>query len=145
MRRIVVIREINDLGRVGERRITHPQPHQLVPLDGRIAAHLRVLRDEFLPGDRDTASGSVKNEAMITALDAGLDEVAQMQWGRAMTAAVGKRRRLARAVAEQHDWIAAYAAGKRLVAELVGPRADIPSIAQQHSRPPAFLVGNLRA
>jgi bacterioferritin-associated ferredoxin len=124
-----VIREIDDLGRVGERRITHPQPHQLVPLDGRIAAHLRVLRDQFLPGDRDTASGGVENEAVIAALDAGLDEATEMQRCRAMTAAVGKCGRLARAVAKQHDRIAADSAGERLVDELVGPRADIPSIA----------------
>jgi hypothetical protein len=95
MRRIVVIWEINDLGRIGEHEITHPQPHQVVLLDRRIAAHLRVLRDQFLPGDRHAASGGVENEAVIATLDAGLDEAAEMQRRSAMTAAVGKRRRLA--------------------------------------------------
>jgi hypothetical protein len=61
-----------------------------------------------------------------------------MQRRSAMTAAVGKCGRLARAVAKQHDRIAADAAGERLVAELVGPCTNILGIAQQHSRPGNF-------
>jgi hypothetical protein len=78
---------------------------------------------------------------VIAALDAGLDEAAEMQRRRAMTASVGKRCCLARAVAKQHDRIAADTAGERLVAELVSPRTDIPSIAQQHSQPPGISRG----
>jgi len=99
-RRIVMVREINDLGRVSQRGITHPQPHQLILLDGLIAAHLRVPRDQLLPWDRHASSGGIENEAVIAALDAGLDDAAEMQRRGAMAAAIGKRRRLARAVAE---------------------------------------------
>ena len=136
MRRIVVIGEIDDLGGVGQRRVTHPDPHQLVLLDRRIAAHPCVLRDEFLPGDRHAAPGRVENEAVIAALEAGLDKVAEMQRCGTMAAPVDKCRRLACAAAEQHDRIAADAAAERLLAELAGPRADIPSIAQQHGPSP---------
>jgi len=95
-----VIREVDDPGRVGECWITHPQPHQLILLDGRIAAHPRVLRDLFLSRDRDTASGRVENEAVIAALDSGFDQDAEMQPCCAMAAAVDKRRRSTRAVAK---------------------------------------------
>ena len=59
---------------------------------------------------------------------------------RTMATAVGERLRLPRAVAKQHDRVAADAAGKRLIAELVGPDADTPGIAKQHSRPPAISL-----
>ena len=109
------------------------------------AAHLRVLRDQLLPGDRHAVSRRVENEAVIPALDAGLDEAPEMQRCSAMTAAVGKRRRSARAVAKKHDRIAADAARERLVVEFVGPGTDIPGISQQHSRLPGISRGQSNA
>ena len=89
-----------------------------------------------MPGDGDAAARAVEDKAVVAALDPRLDDAAHMQRRGAMAAAVGERRGPVFAVAEQHQRIAADAAGERFGAEFVGPGGDIPGVAHQHRQAP---------
>jgi hypothetical protein len=74
---IIVIGKIDDRCRVGQDRVTEPDPQELVLLDQRIASHRCVGRDLALPRHLHTSAGRVDDEAMIAALDTALDDRAQ--------------------------------------------------------------------
>ena len=110
------------------------------PLDGDPVvltwAHLRVLRDLPLTGNTHALAITLEGQAVIAALNAVFDDLAEMQWRGAVAAAVSQCRRFAGAVAEQDDWLVADATGERACTQFIGPGPDVPSIVQQHGRIP---------
>ena len=111
--RVVHPVEIRDAGGVGQRRLAQPDPREGVALDQRIFAHARPRRHLVLPGHPHALAVAVKAQSMVAALDLVSDDAAERQRREAMRAAVGKRDRLARGGAEQHDLLAAHGAGER--------------------------------
>src|SRR5665213_3326669 len=97
----VVIGEIDDRRRVGQRRIAHPHPDELVLLDQRIAFHRGVAGNEALARHLHAFARAVDDEPVIAALDALLDDRAAAKRRGAVAAAVGERGGAALLVADR--------------------------------------------
>ena len=129
--RPVVVWVIEDRVLVGERRIAHPDPDELLPLHHRIAAHTRVAGDTLLTRDADATPGPVVDQPVIAALDSLRHDASVGERRAAVAAPVLQRRRPAVRVAEQHDRLVHDRPGERLVADLLRPGGHIPCIPQK--------------
>ena len=76
---------------VGAGRIAHPDPHQVIALDDRVAPHAQLRRDHVLAGDLVAAPGRVVPDAVIHAAHAVALAATPRQQRTAMRAAVVQR------------------------------------------------------
>src|SRR5262249_17228466 len=94
--RVVVTREVGDLGWIGLALLAHPDPEIAVPFDDRIGAHADTRRDTILAGNSDAGARCIEGEAVIAALDqAAFEHLALVQRRAAVAAAVFERDRCA--------------------------------------------------
>src|SRR5690606_38971063 len=105
---------LDDFGCVGQRRVSHPYPYQIVLLYNGITSYDRLGRNLLLAWNPHTAPASIKRKSMIAALKklTGNDPVLQRQ--AAMTATVFQRRHCAALHAVQHDRLLEYGSSHRL-------------------------------
>jgi hypothetical protein len=66
--RIVIVREIGNLRRIGFVLLAHPDPDIAMALDHRIAAHRDARRHTILARNGDAGAGRIEGEAVIAAL-----------------------------------------------------------------------------
>ncbi len=131
--RIAQIREIDDLRLVGAGRIAHPDPHQVIALDDRVAPHAQLRRDHVLAGDLGAAPGRVVPDAVIHAAHAVALTATLRQQRTAMRAAVVQRNDLAAvAPVEQHVILEQRAGEHSSVDQLVVPGGDVPAVSEEH-------------
>jgi hypothetical protein len=138
---------IDDLRRIGERRIAHPDPQPFVALDHRIGFHLGGLRDHVLARHAHALAGAVEAQAVIVALQhVAFDELAHRQRQAAVRTAVLQRDGGAVLGAVEHDRLAEDDAAERLAPDLVIHGGDVPGIAQEHGSPrAAWIDAKIRA
>jgi hypothetical protein len=129
---IVVVGIADDLRGIGFFRVTHPHPYEGVALDHRIGSHLRARRHLMVPRYEDTLSRRVESQAVISALDAARDHLAQGERRAAMAASILKRGDRARSIAKQHHRLAEDPARERALCDFVRPCRDIPGVANKH-------------
>jgi hypothetical protein len=145
--RIAQVREVEDLRGVGLRRVAHPDPHQVLALDHRVAAHAELRRDVVLPRDLHAAAARIELEAVVHAAHAVALEPAVRELRAAVRAAVVERHDLAAfAAVDHHRLLEDGAREQPAVDQLVVPRRDIPAAHQEHCsllRAP-FYVGATR-
>src|SRR5205807_4796509 len=116
-----------------------PDPDKRILLDHRVVADLGALGDLVLAGDAHAAPRLVEYQPVIAAFEAELGDLADVERRAAMAAAILERPDLAVLAAEQHDRLVHDPAPERLVADLVAPSGDIPSVTNEHR----FLLGPL--
>ncbi len=127
--RVAQIREIHDLRLVGAGRIAHPDPHQVIALDDRVAPHAQLRRDHVLAGDLGAAPGRVVPDAVIHAAHAVALTATLRQQRAAMRAAVVQRNDPAAfAPVEQHVILEQRAGEHSPVDQLVVPGGDVPAV-----------------
>src|ERR1051326_5524623 len=130
--RVVEPMEVGDPGRIGQRRVAHPDPHPVIALDHRIGLHLGVGRDPVLARDAHAPAGPVVLQAVVVALQAIAHQLAHGERQMAMRAAVLECDRRAVLGAEEHDRLVEGVGGERFAADLGIGRGDVPVIAQEH-------------
>ena len=67
--------EILDIVGIGQRRITHPDPHPLVPFHHRVGLHPASRRNLRLTRHPDTIAGGIVFKTVIRALDVVADQL----------------------------------------------------------------------
>jgi len=67
--RIVILRQVVDIARIGQRRIAHPDPCKSHILDDRVAADARIGGDDRLAGDAHALPAAIEGHAVIAAFD----------------------------------------------------------------------------
>jgi hypothetical protein len=132
---IAQVGKIEDLRRVRLRRVAHPDPHQGVALDHRVAPHPELRRDVVLPGDLHAAAARVVLEAVVHAAQAVAFAPAVRELRAAMRAAVVERHRAAAvALVEHHRLLEERALEELAVDQLVVPGRDVPRVHEETLR-----------
>jgi hypothetical protein len=131
---------------IGLGRIAHPDPHQVVALDDRVAAHAQLGRHHVLARDLDALAGGVELQAVVHAAHAVAFAAAQVQRHAAVAAAVLQRDDLAAlALVEQHGLLQQRAREQLAVDEFVVPGGHVPAVLQEHrSSPGAHDAAQMR-
>ena len=129
--RLVVVGKIEDRALVGERRIAHPDPDELLPLHDGVALHPRLAGDPLLARDADASPRSVVDQPVIAALDPVGHDGPVGQRRAAVAAPVLQRGRPAVRVAEQDDGLVHDRPGERLLADLFRPGGNVPGVPQE--------------
>src|SRR5690606_10815549 len=62
------LRDVDDLLRIGERRVAHPDPDPAPALGHREAAHRGARRNLLLAGDAHALAAAVEGHAVVAAL-----------------------------------------------------------------------------
>jgi hypothetical protein len=133
--RIRQVVELQDLRRVGERGIAHPDPHQVLLLEHRVAANAQAARDVVLPRDLDALAARVELEPVVHAADVVALHAPVGELGAAVAAPVVQRNHPAAvALVEQHRLLQDRAREQLAVDQLVVPRRDVPAVLQKGLR-----------
>ena len=77
--------------RIGQRRITHPNPYEAPSFDYWVAMNICTCRNLGLAGDLDTSSGTVESHPVVTAFEGIFDQTPFGEREAAMRTAVFER------------------------------------------------------
>ena len=131
----------DDRFRVGQRRIAHPDPDQVVALLDRKGAYPRARRDHRLAGYFDALAGAVEHHAVIFAADVLAEDFAARQRHAAMAAAVLQRDHRAVGGPIEHHRLVEQRPAHRLRRDLAAPGRNVPGVIEIHL-PSPLTAGN---
>ncbi len=129
---VAMERVVDDQRFVGRRHIADPDPQHLVLLDQRETRDARLGWNDILIRNPRADTGGRKDDAMVVAADALLDDRAEAQRRAPMGAAVDQRRGATRQSAEQYDRPVADPARQRLRADFARPGRQVPRVLDDH-------------
>jgi hypothetical protein len=134
--RIVLPVAVRHRGRIGERRIAHPDPDVAVALDDRVAADSQLRADRFLAWDLDAATGIVEQQPVIHAAQAIALAPPERQRRQPVAAAVLEGNDRAVLGAIERDLVAKQrAAEDRVAGDFLVPGGDVPAVPDEHRDP----------
>ena len=128
-----------DLVRIGERRITHPDPQYAPSFVDRIASDLRSRRHLHLPGNKNASSARVELKPVIAAGQVLALNLAARQRRRAMAALIRQGGWPAACRAEQDDLLVQEDFRQGCIGEVIRPCCGVPAIAKKHGATPRAL------
>jgi len=129
--RVVVIRVVDDLTFIGQRRIAHPDPQNLVAFDQREVTDIRLRRDVLLAGNVDAVALGVEGQSVIAALQPDISDGTVRQRRAAVTAAVFQGAHIAVGIAVDDDRLVHNRPRQKSVVDLLGPGGDVPGITHE--------------
>jgi hypothetical protein len=140
--RVVEVRKVEDLRRVGLGGLAHPDPEQALALGHGVAAHTEAGRDHVLPGNLHAAAGAVELEAVIEAAHAvAFAPPIGQQRTAVATTVVERHHGAALPAVEQHRLLEQGATEQAPPIQLVTPAGHVPAVLQEH---PCLLAGRAR-
>jgi hypothetical protein len=135
--RILKVGDVENLRRIGECRIAHPDPDDVLLLDDGIALHAELRRDAVLAGNLHAFAGRVELQPVIHAAHTIALDAALRQLGAAVTAAIVQCNDLPALATVEDDRLAQQAPLEQLaVHDLVVPAAHVPAVLQKHLTSP---------
>jgi hypothetical protein len=135
--RVAQVGEVDDQVGVRLGRLAHPDPHQVVLLDHRIALHAKLGGHLVLARDLDALAGGIELQPVVHAAHAVALAPSQVQRHAAMAAAVTQRHHLAAlGLVQQHAFFQDGARQHLAVQEFVVPGGDVPAVLQKHGEAP---------
>ena len=141
---VVVVVQVRDRVRVGERRVARPDPHVAVPLHHRVGVHRRRRVDRVLGGHERGPAVGVVADAVVAAHDLVVAaQLAHRQRREPVPARVGQRDGPAGGGPVEHDRPARDRLGQQVAPHLVVPRRGVPGVEREvaDGRVPEFCTG----
>src|SRR6185437_11326558 len=131
--RVVQVRQIDDLCRIRQRRLAHPDPDERTALHRRVAAYPQPWGNHILTRDLHTFAGAVVLDPVIHAADGiALATAVRQQCAAMRTAIVERDHSAAVAPIEQDVLPQQGAAQESAIDELVVDGGYVPTVPEKH-------------
>ncbi|MNT05300.1 hypothetical protein D3C72_1399150 [compost metagenome] len=130
--RVVPLGNVEKLGRVGQRRIAHPQPYQAVALLYRVAADLRRLRNTRHASGLHAGAGTVERQPVVATLDHITLQAPHRQRQLTVRASILQGNHGTVRLAIQHDGFAKEDGRMQGLLHFGVPGGGVPGVSQEH-------------
>ena len=115
-------------------RIAHPDPHESIAGNGRVAAYLCNPRDVFRARDTRASAAEVINQPVVAAFDLIINKPTKRQRKLAKHAGILECDGSSSGRPVKHDSVAQHGQGKQCPCDIAIPCNDIPGVPQKHGR-----------
>lgn len=133
---VVEVFNLEDVGRVGQRGVAHPDPDQPVFFMQRVGVDFGVGGDAACARSPDAAACAIEGEAVVAAFDGVAFDAAFAEGEFAVGAGVFEGDKLACLGAKGADVLAKHGDLLQRVGDFMVPSGDVPSVFQEHKWAP---------
>jgi len=143
MRRIRHEAEIRDRERIGQGRIAHPDPQEIMSFDQRIGPRLRCPGHRaFAVRIRGTSTGTIEGQPVIRTFDRLSDELPHVQGSESMRATITQRHRRSVRLPKDQNRFVQVGSMKQLAGQnFIAPGRHVPNILDEiHERPRPLIA-----